>query len=130
MMAHGASERRACRLAGIDRKALHYVAVKRVGEDELRERLRDLAWERPRFGYRRLHVLLRREGKVTNHKRLYRIYREEGLMVRKRKRKRVAQARGRRLEAPTRPNQRWAMDFVADVVAGGRRIRALAVVDA
>lgn len=130
MIAHGSSERRACRLAKIDRKTLHYEATKKPDEDRIRERLRELAHERRRFGYRRLHVLLDREGLRANHKRIYRIYAEEGLMVRKRKRKRVAQARGRRLEAPTRPNQRWAMDFVSDVVSAGRRIRALTVVDA
>lgn len=130
MIAQGISERRACRLIQIDRKVLHYERRVRPDEEQLRDRLRVLAGERPRFGYRRLYVLLRREGTGTNHKRVYRIYREEGLMVRKRKRKRVWQARSLGLGAPTRPNQRWSMDFVSDVVAAGRRIRALAVVDA
>lgn len=130
MIAHGASERRACRLAKIDRKAVHYKPKKKPDDDRIRQRLRELAEERRRFGYRRLHVLLKREGMHANHKRVFRIYSEEGLKVRKRKRKRVAQARGRRLEAPQRPNERWAMDFVSDVVAAGRRIRVLAVVDA
>lgn len=130
MMTHGSSERRACRLARIDRKALHYQPKKKPENECIRKRLRELAQERRRFGYRRLHVLLGREGIHANHKRVYRIYAEEGLMVRKRKRKRVAQARGRKLEAPTRPNELWAMDFVSDVVAAGRRIRALTVVDA
>lgn len=130
MMSHGASERRACRLSKIDRNVLRYVPKLRPEDDRIRARLRELAEERRRFGYRRLYVLLRREGFGANRKRVYRIYREEGLTVRKRKRKRVAQARGRRMDAPTRPNELWAMDFVSDVVAGGRRIRTLAVIDA
>ena len=126
----GISERRACRLLEIDRKAVHYQARKRPGEEHIRTRLQELARERRRWGYRRLHVLLTREGIVANHKRIYRIYSEEGLTVRKRRRKRTAQARGAKLAAATRTNERWAMDFVSDVVAGGRRIRILTVVDA
>ena len=130
MIAHGSSERRACRLAKIDRNVLRYKPKLRPEDERIRARLRELADERRRFGYRRLYVLLRREGVCANRKRVYRIYREEGLMVRKRKRKRVAQARGRKLETPTRPNELWAMDFVSDVVAAGRRIRTLTVIDA
>lgn len=130
MMVHGASERRACRLAKIDRNVVHYKPKLRPEDDHIRIRLRELAEERRRFGYRRLYVLLRREGVMANRKRVYRIYREERLTVRKRKRKRIAQARDRKIEAPRRPNQLWAMDFVSDVVAGGRRIRTLTVVDA
>ena len=130
MMAQSTSERRACRLTGIDRKTLHY--VRRVPDDEapLRARLIDLAGARPRFGYRRLHVLLRREAVRANHKRVYRLYREEGLAVRKRKRKRVARDRRALAMIATRPNERWTMDFVSDVLAAGRRIRTLAVLDA
>ncbi len=94
-----------------------------------RERLRELAAERRRFGYRRLHVLLRREGWIVNHKRVYRLYRAEGLSVRKRCRKRVARERCP-MPALTGPNQRWALDFVADTLKGQRRIRMLTVVDA
>ena len=130
MMGHGASQRRACRLAQIDRNVLCYQPKLRPQDDRIRARLRELAEERRRFGYRRLYVLLRREGEQANRKRVYRIYREEKLMVRKRKRKRVAQARGRKREAPSLPNQLWAMDFVSDVVAAGRRIRTLTVIDA
>jgi putative transposase len=130
MMAHGASQRRACRLAQINRNVLCYRPKLRPQDDRIRARLRELAEERRRFGYRRLYVLLRREGEPANRKRVYRIYREEKLMVRKRTRKRVAQARGRKRHAPSAPNQFWAMDFVSDVVAAGRRIPSLTVIDA
>lgn len=87
-----------------------------------------LAIERVRWGYRRLHVLLKREGQQVNVKRVYRIYREEGLAVRRRKRKRVAVARAPQ-PAPTRLNERWAMDFMSDVLVGGRRYRILNVLE-
>ena len=94
---------------------------------ELRERLRVLAAERRRFGYRRLWVLLRREGFEVNHKRVYRLYREEGLCVRRRKRKRMAGVARVPRPAPERASQRWSMDFVSDALANGRRIRVLTV---
>ena len=87
---YGLSERRACRLIGIGRSTLRYRSHPRSEEEPLRRRLRELAAERPRFGYRRLHVLLRREGVIVNHKRIERLYREDGLAVRRRRRKRVA----------------------------------------
>ena len=101
----------------------------RGDEAPVRQRLRELAAERPRFGYRRLHVLLRREGIVVNHKRVARLYREEELAVRRRGRKRVARGGRGRPAAPTRPDQRWGLDFVSDALAGGRRIRLLGVLD-
>ena len=125
---YGLSERRACRLVGIGRATLRY--ARRRGEDEqLRRRLRELAAERPRFGYRRLHALLRREGTVVNHKRVERLYREEGLAVRRRTRKRVARDGRGRPALPGRPNQQWGIDFVSDALAWGRRIRLFTVVD-
>jgi putative transposase len=124
----GLSERRACRLVGIGRATLRY--ERRRGEDEpLRRRLRELAAERPRFGYRRLHALLRREGIVVNHKRVERLYREEGLAVRRRTRKRVARGGRGRPALPGRPNQQWGVDFVSDAFAWGRRFRLFTVVD-
>jgi putative transposase len=122
------SERRACGLVGISRSSARY---RGSGRDDgpLTERLRELAGERRRFGYRRLHVLLCREGWAVNHKRVYRIYRAEGLSVRKRGRKRVARERCP-LPELTGPNQRWALDFVADTLKGQRRIRMLTIVDA
>jgi putative transposase len=94
----------------------------------LRQRLVALAQERPRWGYRRLHVLLRREGHQANWKRVYRLYREEGLLVRRRKRKRVSVPR-QPLASPGRPNERWSMDFISDALTNGRRFRGLVVVD-
>jgi putative transposase len=95
----------------------------------LRERLRALAKERRRFGYRRLHVLLRREGYVVNHKRLFRIYREERLMVRKRGGRKRALGTRAPMPVPLLPNDRWSLDFVSDQFACGRRFRILAIFD-
>lgn len=126
---YGLSERRACRLVGIGRSTLRYRSRARTDESSLRQRLRELAAERPRFGYRRLHVLLRREGVRLNHKRIERLYREEGLAVRRRTRKRVARNGRGRAAFPGRPNQQWGIDFVSDTLAWGRRIRLFTVVD-
>lgn len=122
------SERRACRLLGIQRSVARYVC-RRSDPPGLRERLCTLAAERRRYGYRRLHVLLRREQFAVNHKRVYRLYREEGLLVRRRKRKRMCGVQRVPLAAAARSNQRWSMDFVADSLVSGRRIRLLSVVD-
>ena len=126
---YGLSERRACRLVGVGRATLRYRPRGRADEAALRQRLRELAAERPRFGYRRLHALLRREGVVVNHKRIQRLYREEGLAVRRRGRKRVARDGRGRAALPGRPNQQWGVDFVSDALAWGRRIRLFTVVD-
>lgn len=126
---YGLSERRACQLVGVGRSTVRYRPKGRVGEAALRQRLRELAAERPRFGYRRLHALLRREGVIVNHKRIERLYREEGLAVRRRIRKRVARDGRGRAALPQRPNEQWAIDFVSDALAWGRRIRLFTVVD-
>ena len=122
------SERRACGLVGMSRTTARSCGR---GRDDhvLRQRLRELAAERRRFGYRRLHVLLTREGWLVNHKCVYRIYREEGLSVRRRCRKRVARERCP-TPAPSGPNQHWALDFVSDALSWGRKIRMLTIVDA
>ncbi len=122
------SERRACGLLGVWRSSWRY-QQRRPEEPLLRERLRELAYERRRFGYRRLHVLLRREGWAVNHKRIYRLYREEGLAVRRRKGRRRASGVRVPLAAPTRANQGWSMDFLTDALASGRRFRVLTLVD-
>ena len=96
---------------------------------ELRQRLLALAAERKRFGYQRLHVLLRREGFTVNVKRIYRLYKEEGLSVRKRIRKRLKGCPRKDLQTPTRPGEQWAMDFTSDALADGRTLRTLNVVD-
>jgi putative transposase len=122
------SERRACKILGCCRMTVRYKAIR--GEDpELRERMKAIAHERRRFGYRRLHVLLRREGYVVNHKRLFRLYREEKLAVRRRGgRKRAIGTRAPML-VPLAPNERWSLDFVSDQLTDGRRFRILTVVD-
>lgn len=98
-------------------------------DDALRHRLRELAEQRKCFGSPRLHIMLKREGMVTNHKRTERIYREEGLLLRqKRRRKGAAGARFMML-SPQRTNERWSMDFVTDSIVTGRRFRALAILD-
>lgn len=98
-------------------------------DEPLRTKLVELAREKPRFGYRRLHVLLRRSGERVNHKRLHRIYREAGLMLRRKKRKHCVRV-GKPLLVRTAANQEWALDFAHDAVACGRAIRVLSVVDA
>jgi len=104
--------------------------MRRSGDQELRERLRQLAGERRRFGYRRLHVMLMREGQVVNHKHVYRVYREEGLTVRRRSRKRVSREARVPLPAPLGADQLWSLDFVSDALSWGRKIRMLTVIDA
>jgi putative transposase len=124
----GLSERRACRIVGADRKMIRYRSV-RPPETELRQRLRDLANERRRFGYRRLFVLLRREGEPSGINRIYRLYREEGLTVRKRRVRRKAIGTRAPILVEARPNARWSLDFVHDQLVCGRRFRILNVVD-
>lgn len=121
------TERQACRYLGFSRSSQRYRSC-RPPEMALRERLLTLATLRPRWGYRRLHWLLRREGHVVNRKLVYRLYRELGLSVRRRKRKRVAAVR-QPLVAPVGPTQRWSMDFISDALADGRKFRGLTLVD-
>jgi putative transposase len=122
------SERRACRVIGADRTSGRYQAV-RPDDAALRERLKALAQERRRFGYRRLHVLLRREGHAVNRKRVQRIYREERLTVRRRGGRKRALGARRPIETPQAANQRWSLDFVSDQLTDGRRFRILTVID-
>ena len=123
------SERRACRLVGLSRTVLSYATKPDPEAAELRDRLADLAATRRRFGYRRLHALLRREGVAVNHKRLYRIYREAGLSVRRRRRRRGVAVLRQPLTLPKAPNQVWSMDFVMDALDNGRRLKCLTIVD-
>ena len=122
------SERRACRVIAADRSSVRY-RRERPDDAPVRERLRALAAERRRFGYRRLHVLLRQEGLVTNRKRTERLYREEGLTVRKRRGRKRATGTRAPILAVAAPNARWSVDFVHDQLACGRRLRILNVVD-
>src|SRR5579884_3389766 len=128
MERHGLSQRRACRLAGLDRSTLRYQR-KRPDDSALRQRLRELAAERRRFGYRRLGWLLAGEGHSMNHKKLYRLYREERLMVRRRGGRKRALGTRAPMELPHAINQRWSLDFVSDTLADGRRFRILCIVD-
>lgn len=123
----GLSERRVCGLLGLARSTYRYRG-ERV-ESDLLVRLRALAEQWPRYGYRRLHLALRREGIRINHKRVYRLYRLQGLALRRRTRKRAAGLRALPLIVPSRRNQRWAMDFLSDSLASGRRFRVLMVLD-
>jgi len=121
------SERRACGLLAMAVTTYRYRSLR--SDEPLRTRLVELAREKPRFGYRRLHILLRRRGEGVNHKRLHRVYREAGLSLRRKKRKHCMRE-GKPLLARTSANQEWALDFVHDAVSCGRMIRVLSVVDA
>ena len=125
---HGMSERRACRVMDVDRSSVRYRAT-RPDDAELRARLKALAYERRRFGYRRLHVLLRREGRLVNKKRVQRLYREERLTVRRRSGRKRALGVRAPVAAANRPNACWSLDFVHDQLTDGRRFRVLTVVD-
>ena len=125
---HGYSQRRACALVGMHPKTYRYVSV-RTDDAGLRATLKALAQERRRFGYRRLHILLKRAGVAVNHKRVFRLYREERLTVRRRGGRKRAIGTRAPMAIPQGPNQRWSIDFVADVLSDGRRFRILAVVD-
>ena len=128
LKAHLGLSERACQIAGEDRKMVRYQS-QRAPDTALRGRLRDLANERRRFGYRRLFVLLRREGEASGINRIYRLYREEGLTVRKRKARRKAIGTRAPILMEARVNARWSLDFVHDQFACGRRFRVLNVVD-
>jgi putative transposase len=124
----GLSQVRACRLVGLNRSSMNY-RPRRPDDSLLRQRLRELAAERRRFGYRRLGWLLEREGHVLNRKKLYRLYREEKLMVRRRRGRKRALGTRAPMTLPGAINQRWSLDFVADALSDGRRFRILCVVD-
>ena len=124
----GLSERRACSIVGADRTMVRYRS-RRPSDAALRVRLRELANERRRFGYRRLFILLRREGERSGINRIHRLYREEGLMVRKRRARRKAIGMRAPIPVEAKPNARWSLDFVSDQFANGRRFRILNIVD-
>ncbi|WP_165056402.1 DDE-type integrase/transposase/recombinase, partial [Methylocystis sp. MJC1] len=124
----GLSERRACCIVAVDRTTVRYVP-KRQADTALRERLRELANSRRRFGYRRLFVLLRQQGERSGKNRIYRLYREEGLTVRKRRSRRRAVGTRAPILVEAKPNARWSLDFVHDQFACGRRFRILNIVD-
>jgi putative transposase len=127
-VAYEVSERRACTALGADRTSVRYRSH-RPDNATARARLRELASVRRRFGYRRLHILLRREGIVMNHKKLRRLYREERLQVRRRGGRKRALGTRATMALPQGPNQRWSLDFLSDAMTDGRRFRILAIVD-
>jgi putative transposase len=128
MQVHGLGVTRACGLIGISRSLYRYEST-RPGDTELTERLTALAGQKRRYGYRRLHVLLLREGWEINRKRTYRVYHAAGLMVRRRKRKRIAGVERLEKVMAVAPNSSWSMDFVSDGFVDGRRLRCLNIVD-
>jgi putative transposase len=128
-LAFEVSERRACSTLGADRTSIRYRSI-RPDDAAVRARLRELlAAIRRRFGYRRLHILLRREGIIMNHKKLRRLYCEERLQVRRRSGRKRALGTRAPMTQPQGPNQRWSLDFLSDAFADGRRFRILAIVD-
>ena len=123
----GLSQRRACRIVGVSRSVFSYQSC-RTGDDRLRKRLKALAERYPRYGYPTLHDLLKAEGLVINRKRTYRLYSEEGLQVRTKRRRKLTRARVPML-VPAKINERWSLDFVSDQLANGRRFRILNIID-
>ena len=123
------SERRACQLAGIARSTLRYEPRRSMEDEQLQARIIELAQERRRFGYRRIHALLRREGYEINHKRTYRLYRKASLAVRQRKRRKAVAVPREPLTLPEERNAVWSMDFIFDALSNGRRLKVLAIVD-
>lgn len=124
----GRSQRKSCELLGAHRSTIRYQS-KSTSSTELLQRLKELAAERPRFGYRRLHYLLVKEGWQVNRKRILRLYREAGLQVRRKKRKQASKASRRPLQGAERRGQAWSIDFMADSLAGGRSFRLFTMVD-
>jgi putative transposase len=123
------SERRACGLVEITRSTMRRIVGESAPNQALQGRIIDLAQARRRFGYRRIHDLLRREGVQANHKKIYRLYREAKLGVRKRRRRKLVTVDRQALYLPSQPNEVWSIDFVMDALASGRRIKCLTVVD-
>lgn len=124
----GLSERRSCRVLGVSRSLVQYTP-RPDRNGALRTRLKELAEARRRFGSPRLHVLLKREGWPVNHKRIERLYRQEGLSLRRKRRRKSASHLRVVLPGPCRVNERWSMDFVTDSLTSGRRFRSLTIVD-
>jgi putative transposase len=122
------SERRACKAIGCCRMTVRYEST-RSDDRDLRERMKAIAHKRRRFGYRRVHILLKREGYMVNHKKLFRLYREEKLAVRRRGGRKRAIGTRTPMMIPLAPNERWSLDFVSDQLTDGRRFRILAIVD-
>lgn len=128
MDVHQVSQRRACSTLDVDRSTVRYKS-RRIDDADLREAIKRVSRERRRFGYRRIHVMVEREGHTVNHKKLRRIYTEEKLQVRRRGGRKRALGTRKPMVLPDGPNQRWSLDFVSDAFTDGRRFRILTVVD-
>ena len=126
--AHEVSQRRACSVLDVDRSSMRYRSV-RADDGDLRKAMKEVADERRRFGYRRVHLMLERQGWLVNQKKLRRLYAEEKLQVKRRGGRKRALATRRPMRVPGRPNERWSLDFVSDAFTDGRRFRVLAIVD-
>ena len=126
--AHKVSQRQACAVLNVDRSTVRYSSV-RPDDADLRKAIRNVARERRRFGYRRIGVMLERQGIIMNHKKLRRLYCEEKLQVRKRGGRKRALGTRRPMVLPSGTNERWSLDFVSDAFTDGRRFRVLAVID-
>lgn len=122
------SQRRACDLVNLRRSTFRY-EPRNKDDDHIRERMREIAKKKRRYGYRRVHIMLHREGLVINHKRTERIYREEGLSLKNRKKKRIKSTVRVPLPKPEARNDAWAMDFMSDSLYDGRRFRILNIID-
>ncbi len=122
------SERRACKAIGCNRMTFQYRPT-RPDDRDLRERMKVIAHERRRFGYRRIRDLLKRDGYVVNHKKLFRLYHEEKLALRRRGSRRRTIGTEAPMMIPLAPNERWSLDFVSDQLTDGRRFHILAIVD-
>lgn len=125
---HGVSQRRACKVLAVDRSSVRYKSI-RPDDGDLREAMKKVAGERRRFGYRRIHIMLQRQGIVMNQKKLRRLYREERLQVRRRGGRKRALGTRRPMVLPVSSNERWSLDFVSDAFTDGRRFRVLCIVD-
>jgi len=124
------SERRACRLIGLSRSTMRYDAVDRSEDDSIKESMKAIAGRWKRFGYRRINMMLKREGIEINHKRAYRLYKEAGLSLKRKTKRRTYEKRGMPDRANVlRPNDRWSMDFVSDSTRTGKRFRVFALLD-
>ena len=126
--AHDVSKRRACSVLGIDRSGVRYHSV-RPDDRDLRKTMKEIASERRRSGYRRIHMMLQRQGWEVNQKKVRRLYREEKLQVKRRGGRKRALGTRRPMLVPERANERWSLDFVSDAFTDGRRFRVLAIVD-
>ena len=129
LQTRGTSLRRACRVIGLSTATWRYQRRTNATNIAVLARLHAHAAERARFGYRRLHILLERDGLIVNHKRVHRIYRAANLQVRRRRRKRLTRAERVPLPIPSQRRERWSMDFTVDTLADGRGFRTLNIVD-